>query len=468
MSKVYYKISGLDLSIIELSENVLELTGYPKSFFIENKTWAGIIDFTTRLLSVDKMKRLKNGDVLEENILIETKDQHKKLVSHKVTRVDERGIPFFNGEIEEILISSEALEKVFELTERFEKSFKYGGIGIALVGTDGKWIVVNQALCKMLGYNEQEIYKKNWKEITHPDDLEKDIIETNNLFEQIIPSYTVEKRYLKKNGDIVWVLITGTLVTDAKGKPQYAIAQVVDITRLKEQEEQLKQLNKTKDRILAAVVHDLRAPIGNISTITDFLLESVEGDENKELLNACKELCNKLLNIISDLLLISSLKHDSETAESTNVELTINRTLAHFAALSKQKGIQLKMNKNFTNGSIKIAATKFERILENLLSNAIKFTPRGGKVEVNVKPKPECFEFEVKDTGIGIPKHLQPIVFDMFTKAKRPGLEGEQTTGIGLSLIKELIQNHGGKIWLESEEEKGTSIKFTLPKAIEI
>jgi two-component system sensor histidine kinase VicK len=106
----------------------------------------------------------------------------------------------------------------------------------------------------------------------------------------------------------------------------------------------------------------------------------------------------------------------------------------------------------------------FVQVFNNIISNAVKFTREGGNITVRVEEKEDSAVIRVEDDGVGIPEEMQPAVFDRFTKARRPGLWGEESVGLGMSIIKRIVELHGGKVWLESEEGKGTSIFVEIKK----
>jgi two-component system sensor histidine kinase VicK len=106
---------------------------------------------------------------------------------------------------------------------------------------------------------------------------------------------------------------------------------------------------------------------------------------------------------------------------------------------------------------------KFMHLMQNLVSNAAKFTPAGGHIRVKVQQEPDAVLLSVSDDGIGIPEALQPHLFDRFTKARRPGLKGEVTTGLGLSIVRRVVELHGGSIRVESKENEGTTFFVRVP-----
>src|SRR5215471_4153042 len=128
-----------------------------------------------------------------------------------------------------------------ESKERFRSVFECSAVGMALVSHDGRWVEVNKALCEILGYSEQELLATNFQSLTHPDDLEADISYAQKVFTGQIRFYHLEKRYIHKQGHVVWVTLTGSAVSDASGKASYGIAQVQDITARKNAEEALRE-----------------------------------------------------------------------------------------------------------------------------------------------------------------------------------------------------------------------------------
>jgi PAS domain S-box-containing protein len=144
-----------------------------------------------------------------------------------------------------------AEEALRESEQRFKSSFEDASIGMALVGIEGRWLQVNQALCEIVGYSEEELLDKNFQDITHRDDLKTDLSYVRQLSAGEISTYQMEKRYVHKLGHIVWILLNGSLVRDGGGEPLYFIAQIQDITERKEAEEEIRRLNETLEEQVA-------------------------------------------------------------------------------------------------------------------------------------------------------------------------------------------------------------------------
>jgi len=227
---------------------------------------------------------------------------------------------------------------------------------------------------------------------------------------------------------------------------------------------ELKLSSQEKDRILRTVAHDLRNPIGGIASLTSAMADDDYTDEQKELLNLIKETSNNSLELINEILEVTG--SGSPVVKKDLVE--INSLLSHsvellrFKAAEKNQLIKLDlMNKP---NELFISREKIWRVVSNLISNAIKFSPGGATIYVKVTDVDKEIEISVKDPGIGIPEKNKNKVFNMFTEAKRPGTAGEKSFGLGLSISRQIVENHNGKIWFENNTDKGTTFYVRLPK----
>ena len=172
--------------------------------------------------------------------------------------------------IEEVLRESE---------ERFRATFEHAAIGAAQVGIDGRWLRVNRRLCEIVGYEPEEMLQTTFQEITHPDDLEGDLAQVRRLLADELGTYTMEKRYLRKDGSIVWVNLTVSLVRDASGEPAYFIAVVEDISERKKTEEE-RDLLLVKEQLARSEAVEARRRLALLAAAGPALSASLDYDRD--------------------------------------------------------------------------------------------------------------------------------------------------------------------------------------------
>jgi signal transduction histidine kinase len=216
--------------------------------------------------------------------------------------------------------------------------------------------------------------------------------------------------------------------------------------------------------VVQSMVHDLKSPLANISSINDILQHETDPEENKQLLNYVGLSVDLAKEIVNDMLLSERL--ETEELQFTQLELNdfISSCIPSVKGLLSQKMIELKTTRLrepcYVNGD----KVKLERVIHNLLSNAIKFSHPNSTIQLSCFASPEDCTIEITDEGIGIPEKLQPYIFDKFSKAKRRGTAGEGTTGLGMYITREIIRLHHGEVWFKSGENEGTIFFIRLPR----
>ncbi len=230
----------------------------------------------------------------------------------------------------------------------------------------------------------------------------------------------------------------------------------------------LKELGKAtneKDRILKAVSHDMRSPVNASLALIDLIEADKESltEDQQHYLQLLRDSSNSALSLTKDLLEVATLNSDSLNKQSTDLNALAAAIvgLLRFKAAEKQQHIELEAS--LESAECSVDKEKITRVVNNLINNAIKFSPSGATINIAIGKKDSQVELSVKDNGIGIPENMKDKVFDVFTEAKRFGTSGEQPYGLGLSISKQIVEAHGGKIWLESEEGAGTTFHISLP-----
>ncbi len=222
--------------------------------------------------------------------------------------------------------------------EKFRNIFESSGIGMAILSPDGQFTKVNNSFCEMMDFKEEEIIGINFRDITYPGDIDKSLnIVKELLTDDSLESKSIEKRYLHKNGDIIWALTTISLIRASDEKPSYFIAQVQDITKRKKFEEQLiknteelKLLNSAKDKFFSIISHDLRSPFNSLLGLTEYITHSYNEMTPQEIKSSISNVYNsskQVYNLILNLLEWSMIQSG---------RLTINKSVINLSELGSE------------------------------------------------------------------------------------------------------------------------------------
>jgi signal transduction histidine kinase len=253
------------------------------------------------------------------------------------------------------------------------------------------------------------------------------------------------------------------------------LAIVRDITTRKEAENLLIQekivaenANKAKSEFLANMSHELRTPLNSIIGFSQILSRNKANNlDNKELkyLSNIQNSGKHLLELINDILDISKIQNGKMEfyPELLDISDICDEVCPIIYPLVKEKSISLECEVQQSARLVKADKSKFIQILHNLLSNAAKFTPENGQIYIEVKSVDENLQVAVSDTGIGIPEEQQRCIFDSFKQIDSSASREHEGTGLGLALVKEYVEMHGGNIWVESEVGHGSTFTFTIP-----
>jgi signal transduction histidine kinase len=229
---------------------------------------------------------------------------------------------------------------------------------------------------------------------------------------------------------------------------------------------ELKKSNTDRERILKVVAHDLRNPISGISRLAGTVIDDddISPEDELQSLNLIKSASDNSLALINELLELE-LDHNQLTLDKAPAD--INETVKHCVTLmqliadKKNQKVQLTVLPRPL--LVNMDSGRVERMINNLLSNAIKFSPAGEKIMVDLEHQGTIVLISVTDKGIGIPPEVKSELFNTFGAARRKGTAGEKSFGLGLSISKQIIEAHHGKIWMESEPGKGSVFYVELP-----
>jgi PAS domain S-box-containing protein len=353
--------------------------------------------------------------------------------------------------------------------QRFRATFEQAAVGIAHVALDGRWLLVNDRLLEIVGFERDELLARTFQDITHPDDLAADLEQVKRLLTGELQTYGMEKRYLRSDRSFVWVNLTVSLVRHDDGSPAYFISVVEDISRRHRAEEELRVANDALVRAneeLAvttyAMAHDLRSPLRAIDAYSHIIADEYSAQLDtraRRQFERIRSNAQRMGQLIDGLLALARLSRGDLNPVRLNLSAIARRILNELIAVEHDRRFETRV----VEGLVVMADARFVRIvLENLLANAVKFT-RGrdpAVIEVGSTMVDDEVAYYVRDNGIGFSSEHATQLFRPFHRLH----EGDEYegTGIGLATVRRVIERHGGRVWAEAKPATGATFFFTL------
>jgi PAS domain S-box-containing protein len=437
-----------------------EIIGKPVEIFIDHS-----------VQDVFKESIIENHDVFETLGV----DQNGKTI---ILEVENNPLPIEFEEAYYVLIFKDITRrknvenKLFRTEREYKKLFEDSKDAIYISSKEGRILDCNKAALELFQFTKEEALKLDTKYLY-------DDPETRNKFIQEIEKYGAVRDYevnlVRKNGELVDCLISSSVRIDREGNIIGYQGIIRDITNIKKNAELLKAKElaeksaELKSQFLANMSHEIRTPLNAVFGLTNLLLSSELADKQNHYVNVIKSSTDHLLVLINDILDLSKI--DAGKLSIEIIEFSLKDLLENLesAALFKvnQKGLKFKINVNkYVPDYLMGDPVRLNQILFNLVSNALKFTIEG-TVELNVRILEEKkhylnIYFEVKDTGIGIPKEYQKVIFESFTQGNYDTTRKFGGTGLGLAITKRLVELQGGEISVKSKEGEGSVFSFSL------
>ncbi|NWJ46128.1 MAG: PAS domain S-box protein [Chloroflexi bacterium] len=373
------------------------------------------------------------------------------------------------------------LERLFNSEERFRAIFEQAAVGITLLSLDGQYLQANPQICKILGYTEEEFLQLTTYDITHPDDdkINREMLRKLQIGE--FQQNYLEKRYIKKDGSIIWVSLNPALVRDSAGNPAYFIGVTVDITSRKQAEEALHQVEEqfrqaqkmeAIGRLAGGVAHDFNNLLTAIIGHTDLALEELNpGNSIRSEVEGIRKVAESATSLTRQLLTLSRHK----VIEPRPLDL--NKVVAEIEKmLLRLIGENIKLSTKLESNLEAVLAdpNQIEQVIMNLVVNSRDAMPNGGSLSLETaqleldekycQTHPEVIPgsyimLAVSDTGQGISEEIKSKIFEPFFTTKDKG----QGTGLGLSTVYGIVKQTGGHIALETSLGYGTTFRIYLP-----
>jgi signal transduction histidine kinase/ABC-type uncharacterized transport system substrate-binding protein len=348
---------------------------------------------------------------------------------------------------------------------------------------EGKFLEINSAALNLLGINEEEY--KNILELSYtPTKQESLLTEWESKDEEVWKTgniYRCEEIILCEKDNVYKVYDTLRIpLYNDDGTHQGLIFLGINITehKINEQNEQrIKELmyyDELRTNFFSNISHELKTPLNLIFSalqVTELKINLIDENQKniKKYINIIRQNCYRLLRIINNLIDITKLDAGHFVINYSNKDIVgvIENIVLSIVDYVESKGISITFDTQIEEKIMTFDPDAMERIILNLLSNSIKFTPNGGSIEVNIYDKVSSIVISVKDTGVGIPIQKQASIFEKFVQVDKSLSRNREGSGIGLSLVKELVALHGGTIELESTIGKGSEFIIEIPVRLE-
>jgi PAS domain S-box-containing protein len=381
-----------------------------------------------------------------------------------------------------------AEEALLESEVKFRVAFANAAIGLAIAEPDGRFIDANPAYCELLGYDLQELRSLSLPHMIHNADQAANRQLLDSMLSGEAGHFVIENRYVRKSGQIIWVRKSVSLVRDAAGAPRWIISLIENITERKQAEEAQRALleersalleseriartdaeraSRIKDEFLANLSHELRTPLNAILGWAQILRKgNADASSVKKGLEVIERNTRIQVQLISDLLDMSRIVAGKMRLETERCDpvLALEAAIESAAPAAAAKKIRIEKLLMPIRSLVLGDPSRLQQVFWNLLSNGLKFTPAGGKIEVEVSLHDTRMEFVFRDSGQGIAPEFLPHIFERFRQADSGTSKSNPGLGLGLAIVRHLVELHGGTVAADSAGEgKGTAFTIVLP-----
>ncbi len=471
---------------LEFSEVLEQLLGAGPDNEIKIATWYDFIhpEDQERIVSELKKKIQQKTDFCEDYRIVHKSDKKTRWVQGigKLVSNKDGNIQFLTGTVQDITDRKMAENAAFESQTKLTIALKLAHLGPWEYNVDKDRFYFSDTFYALYKTSSQQMRGESMtreeyaKKFVHPDDIDVVSREMDKALYSQTPMYIkrLEHRMLYANGEEGYVAVQIALVKDKAGRVLRMFGINQDITAVKRGEEELRrsakelqELNAMKDKFFSIIAHDLKGPFTTIEGFSELLLSQLEEykpDKIKMFSQYILESSHRAMDLLTNLLEWSR----SETGrmdfkpEEINLIEVINSSIELLLPTAQQKKISIKPLQNIKINVI-ADSVMISTVFRNLFSNAIKFTHENGEVKVLIQKKEAEWLIKVIDNGVGISEHRIKKMFRIYQNGSTLGTHEEKGTGLGLVLCKEFVEKHGGKIWVNSQINKGSEFCMTLP-----
>lgn len=347
---------------------------------------------------------------------------------------------------------------------RYRLLFERSLAGVYRTTLGGRILDCNEACVRILGYASREDALAHPASDSYSNSAAREAFIARLQEQKTLTNF--ERRLRRKDGNSVWVLENATFLDGNNAAPGVIEGTLIDITERKQAEAELQSALQIKSDFVSFVTHQLRTPLAGIKWSLELAAQE-EGlsEETTSFIQDGRESAQRLIDMVNDLLDLSRLESGKlklAPKETSLAELT-QSVLKDVSHCIEKQGHDLSVSGMEGIPPVLVDPELFRQVIVNMVSNAIKYTPPGGKIDVRMARESSFVRWSITDSGIGIPKASQARLFEKFYRAENAYKIETEGTGLGLHLVKLIVEKSGGRIWCESEENKGSTFQFTLP-----
>jgi PAS domain S-box-containing protein len=418
----------------------------------------------TRLFRAAFKRAAETHDVVEVDYVLPVEGDQRHFEARLVRRDDGAMV----GLVRNVTERHRAASKLRDSEQQFRVAFTHSAIGMALVSLDGHFLQVNATLCQMLGHSQTELLSTQFQSLTVPEDLAMDLAHVRKAIAGEISHFEIEKRYLHKDGRIIWALLTAALVRDASDKPLYFVSQVHDISERRQAQMEIERARlelahmsrvSIVGQLTTSLAHELLQPITSITINAAAGLAAPE-------LEAPSEMRALVQDIYDSGRRAGNVMGMLKKENPPHVRVDLNRLIQDVVHVMRSDllghHVNLTMNLDSVNAEIEGNPVELQQVLLNLMLNATEAMASIPVIErklvITTAVRSDTVELTVQDSGVGASPEVMKRIFEPFVTTKATGV------GVGLSVCAQIVSAHKGKLLAENNPDRGMTFRCILPR----
>jgi PAS domain S-box-containing protein len=407
-----------------------------------------------------------------------------EMLTHDVRHIENDLVTMLStagSEIGQFIRRSETAQALRRSESDHRAIFERSPIGIARISSEGDLLEGNPALLQMLEHDFLTMRSHAWPDLLRAYDQAAARSRVAPMLAGITDGHSVQVRAGTGGGKWLWLQLTATSIPDSSGRPEHVLVMVEDVTVVREAQDRLgealesqrsanatlEKLDRTKTEFLSIVSHEFRTALTGIQGFSELIRDGgLEPDEVRAYGGYIFNDADRVNRLIGDMLDLDRMESGRMSIRTTDVD--INEVLSDaIARAGSSPTVEFKADLDPRLPIVVGDRDRLVQVVSNLVNNAVKYSPDGGTVTLSSRSEGGFALVSVTDTGVGIPPDEIGHVFERFRRVRSGAAQSIPGTGLGLTIVKQIVEMHGGKIWVESAVGHGSAFHFTLPLAVE-